>query len=132
MNEHLRRTAIASVAALSLSAVALSSPAFAQGGHNWHSGGHSWHGAHGGWHHHGWGGAAVGAGIGLAAGALAGAALAAPYYDYYDSGYCDPYYGCGYAPNYYYGGGFGPQYPLAPNYPYYSTGGNSGGANFPP
>jgi hypothetical protein len=127
MYESVKRTAVASLVALSLSAVAASSPALAFGGHTWRSG-------HGGWHG-GRGGAAVGAGIGFAAGALAGAALASPYYGYYDGGYCDPYYGCGYGPSYspgYYYGGFGPQYPLAPNYPYYSTGGNSGGANFPP
>ena len=53
MHEHLRKTAIASVAALSLAAVAMSSPALAFGGG-------TWHGGHGGWHG-GWHGGRVGA-----------------------------------------------------------------------
>jgi hypothetical protein len=74
----LKRTAIASVAALALSASALVAPASAAG--PWHGGGgfhHNggWHGG-GRWHGGGWGAA----GVGLTAGALAGAAVATPYY----------------------------------------------------
>ena len=74
----LKRTVVASLAALALSAGALVAPASAAG--PWHGGGFHGGGFHGGgwhgggrWHGGGWGAA----GVGLAAGALAGAALAA-------------------------------------------------------
>src|SRR5579862_6576683 len=87
----LKRTAIASLTVLTLSAVVLATPASAAGG--------TWRGGHGGGRWHGAWGAA---GAGLAVGALAGAALAAPYYY---GGY--PSYGYGYegGPGYYPGYG---------------------------
>jgi hypothetical protein len=107
----LKRTAVVSLAVLTLSAGALATPSFAAG--PWHGGGGGWHGGGGGWHGGGgwrggghWhgGGGWGGVGLGLAAGALAGAALAAPYY--YDGdpgypGYPGYGYGYGYAPGYY-------------------------------
>jgi hypothetical protein len=65
-----------------------------------------------------WGGAGpfvAGAALGVL-----GAAAASSYYYGYGAGYCNPYYGCGYAPDYGY----------APNYGYGGAG-NSAGGNFP-
>jgi hypothetical protein len=124
----LKKAAAVSIAALTLSAVAFAAPASAagptwHGGHGWHGG---WHG--GGWHGGGWGGG-WGWGAPFAIGALAGAALAAPYAY---GGYCDPYYGCGYAPGYGYRAyGYAPNYGYAPSHDYGYQGGNKGGEIFP-